>query len=222
MTSKPLPPDSWIQRFCPSPRRFVQSLVLRELLQTGLDVGCNTNSLLSPLRGRNGFRSTGVDAYEPALDEARRLGLHDEYIHADIRSLPASSQFDIVVASHVLEHIPRDDASSVLRKLELLARRILYIETPLGFLEQTAHDGNPFQRHLSGWFPTDFEARGYTVFGLGIQWLRGPQGRARHGNEAMVRFVERGAQWMVFRRPLMAHAIAGIRYIDRSGDVRSL
>jgi SAM-dependent methyltransferase len=199
----------------------MQSIVVREQLKTGLDIGCNENSPLTSLRG-TGFRSTGLDAYLPALEVARWKGLHDEYLCCDVRQLPDDCAFDVVVASHVIEHLTRDDGFELLRKIEKLARRLIYIETPLGFVEQGALNGNPFQRHLSGWFPMDFESRGYTVFGLGSRRLRRRGSAAGVLPEPLVRAAERSVQWFSFRYPSCAHSIAGIRFADENGDLRAL
>jgi SAM-dependent methyltransferase len=213
--------DSWIQRVSPSPRRLLQSLVVRLDLKTGLDIGCSDNSPLTPLR-KFGFHSTGLDVHPSSLENAKRQHLHDQYICADVRRMPADNQFDVVVASHLIEHLPRDDGPALLAKMEQLATRLVYVETPFGFLEQPAHSENPFQRHLSGWFPLDFQSRGYSVFGLGLGRLRGVRGRPRVLPEVMVRNTERALQWLVFRHPRHAHAIAEIRYTDQHGNIRAL
>jgi SAM-dependent methyltransferase len=212
--------DSPIQRIVPSPRRLLQQLIVKLDLKTGLDVGCSDNSPLTPLR-ELGFHSTGLDAHSDSLEAARRLNLHDRYICSDVREISDGEHFDVVVASHIIEHLPRDDGAAFLAKIEHLATRLVYVETPLGFLEQPAHDGNPFQRHLSGWFPFDFEGRGYSVFGQGVGL--GRRGRApKWMPQVMVRNTERLVQWFAFRHPWHAHAIAGIRYMDPDGNLRSL
>jgi hypothetical protein len=88
------------------------------------------------------------------LEDARRQNLHDQYICCDVRQLSADAHFDVVVASHIIEHLPRDDGPALLLKMEQLATRLVYVETPLGFPEQPGHSGNPFQQHLSAGSPT--------------------------------------------------------------------
>lgn len=101
-----------------------------------------------------------------------------------------------------------------------MAQRMLYVETPCGFLEQPAAGGNLHQRHWSGWFPHDFESRGYTVFGMGVRGLKGVQGGSRLLPEPMVRGLERGLAWLTFRRPSLAFCVAAIRYVDEHGVLR--
>jgi hypothetical protein len=99
---------------------------------------------------------------------------------------------------------------------------VVYVETPNGFLEQPAAPQNIAQRHLSGWFPHDFESRGYSVFGSSHKYLRGSQGAARYFSEPVTRALERSIQWAMFRQPRSAHTITAIRYIDTAGDLRRM
>jgi hypothetical protein len=217
------PPRSrLIQRICPAPKRFLQKLVLEHKLTTGLDAGFGSGSPLVPLR-RVGLRVTGLDASAEALKRAEATGILDECILGDFLSHDfGDRKFDVVVLSHVIEHFPRDVGLDVLRKAESLASRILYIETPHGFLEQLMKDGNPYQRHLSGWFPHDFQSRGFTVFGSGSKILTGSNGQPRLFPKLFVRLLQRSLQWYFFRRPNRAATIAAIRFTERDGTPRQI
>ena len=219
MSKTPFKP--WIQRICPAPRRLLQALIVRDGLRIGLDIGCGEASPLSDLR-KWGFRSTGLDVSSARLEVSRQRGLHGEYVLGDIRTVAFEHRFDVVVLSNVIEHFSREDGTDLLRRVEGLASRIVYLETPNGFREQPDLDGDPAQRHLSGWFPHDFGGRGYTVLGSGIRGLRGVAGRARFFPEIVVRFIERILQWFVFRRPRRAGTLAAIRFMDEHGNVRSV
>ena len=213
--------SDWVQMLCPAPKRFLQGLIIEKGLTSGLDVGCGQGSLLSSVRNEN-FCSVGIDVHHASVERSKANQVHDEYVVGDFLSHDFERQFDVVVLSHVIEHFTRDAGIEMLRKAEHLARRLVYAETPHGFLEQKAHADNVAQRHLSGWFAHDFEARGYTVFGSGHRWLRGSEGRATLLPEGVTRLIERGTQRFRFRRPYGAHANAAIRYIDEAGDVRRL
>ncbi len=216
-----LPYRGWVQAICPAAHRLVQRLILERGLATGLDIGCGESSVLTPLRA-HGFRSVGLDAWPQQVERARARNLHDEYLVGDIQAMELNRAFDVVVLNHVIEHLTRDAGMELLRRVEATARRLVVIGTPNGFLEQTAFDGNPFQRHLSGWFPHDFESRGYTVFGGGLRLLRGPVGRAKYLPEPCIRTAERLTAWYVFRRPGISHSLTAVRYQDEDGSVRQL
>jgi hypothetical protein len=76
-------------------------------------------------------------------------------------------------------------------------------------------------RHRSGWFPWDLEARGYSVFGMGIRSWH-PPSRACFGSGKLLRTIDRSFQWAIYRRPSSAATIAGIRYVDSGGSLRVL
>lgn len=214
MTSKEieLPYAPWIQKVCPSPPRLVQRIILEEGLKTGLDIGCGAHSLLTKLRPY-GFRSTGIDVSKKMLDEARRVNAHDEYIEGNFLELKDGVKFDVVVLSEVIEHFEREDGERVLDQADRMANRLIYVETPNGFLAQPELDGNPFQRHLSGWSIKDFTDRGYEVFGVGFRGMRGSEGRPWMGMERLVTVMERLTRWYFFRRPTMAFALGAIKRI---------
>jgi hypothetical protein len=216
--------NSWIQRVCPAPRRYLAQLVVRFGLKTGLDVGCGESSPLTPLR-KNGFRSIGLDASPERLENARRRSEHDEYYCADILTFPLDSlpPVDVVVMSHVIEHLSREDGLRLLQVAERFARRLIYVETPRGFMEQLdCLQGDLLQEHRSGWFPWDFEARGYMVFGSGLGLLRPRHGRPSALPESLTRWTGRLAQAVVFRNPQWSSAIAAIQYRDEQGNIRTI
>ena len=216
----PSRPD-WIQFLCPAPKRHLQSLIRQFGLTTGLDIGCGEGSPLTSLRGPT-FRSTGIDIDAKSIEQANMKGLHDDYILGDFMTMDLKRTFDVVVLSHVIEHFDRDTGWRVLQRLEHLSARLIYVETPNGFLEQTDYDGNPYQRHLSGWFPHDLQARAYTVFGSGPKWLMSPMGQKRLLPDFARRALTRGLQWYYFRQPKKAGAIAGIRHRDANGNLRAV
>jgi hypothetical protein len=188
-------------------------------LSSGLDIGCGGASPLTDLRSRT-FASTGIDVDARAIQTSRANQTHDRYIVGDFMALDLREAFDVVVLSHVIEHFERDRGMEVLRRVETTATRLLYVETPFGFFEQDDYDGNPFQRHLSGWFPNDFESRGYTVYGSGPRWLRRPMGRPKPLPEPLMRSIERSLQWFYFTRPQRAATISAIRFKDAAGNLR--
>jgi hypothetical protein len=216
-----LPFASFVQRFAPAPTRLVQQLIIEKNLRTGVDIGCGEFSILSPMRSST-FRTTGLDAFEATIDKCKAANTHDDYICANFLETRIEQQFDVVVLNHVIEHFDRDTGFEVLRRLEAMAKRLIYIGTPNGFKEQMGYGGNKFQRHLSGWFTEDFEARGYNVFGFGPRALRGVQGVPKYFPEPMVRLIERSTRWYYYRRPKGSSGLGAIKYIDEDGNVRQL
>lgn len=106
----------------------------------------------------------GLDIWSPYIDRIHRLNIYDEMICADVRRLPFRvNSFDIVLGCEILEHLPKSEGIDVLDELEKLARRMIIVTTPLGFIPQDEIDGNVFERHISSWTGEEFEERGYSV-----------------------------------------------------------
>ncbi len=79
-----------------------------------LDAGCGEGSL-SILMAQKGATVVGCDISEPNIEAcqlyAKEAGLTIEFLVADLERLPfPDASFDLVVSSHVLEHLPDFDA----------------------------------------------------------------------------------------------------------------
>jgi hypothetical protein len=122
--------------------------------------------------------------HEEAIKEAKSLNAHDYYIVADVLEDDLGSilsahglsneKFDLITLYGVIEHFPKKLGYELLERCEKLTNKYILLETPNGFVEQGPEYGNEHQRHLSGWFPHDFEGLGYKVYGTtGTKYLRG-------------------------------------------------
>ncbi len=76
--------------------------------QRVLDVGCNTGLLAKSLAERAGARVTGVDMEPRLIEVARRDNPHPlvQYVAGDALVDLPSGEFEVVVLSNLLEHLP--------------------------------------------------------------------------------------------------------------------
>ncbi len=131
---------------------------------TVADVGCGTRSPLRLALPR--ARVIGLDRHAPLGRMLTRAGWPGAFLVGDALRLPlADRSVDGAVASHVIEHVSREDGLRLIAELERVARRASVVVTPNGFLPQRPRDGNPWQEHLSGWTAADLQALGYRVSG---------------------------------------------------------
>ncbi|MBI3963192.1 MAG: class I SAM-dependent methyltransferase, partial [Deinococcus sp.] len=157
---------------------FTSITMLRAMLskkaESLLDVGCGTGlSTQLLLKGRL-LRAVGYDGHGPYLVAAKERGFYAQVVQGDVRALPfREKEFDIVLCSHVIEHLSQTEGLALLERIEQIARLQVIVAAPVGFLPQDEFDDNPYQQHRSAWFPKDFLDRGYRVVGHSIRFLVG-------------------------------------------------
>jgi len=162
---------------------------------------------------------TGVDGYAPALEQARVLGTHDEYVTGDVRTilqLFAEKRFDGCVALDVIEHLPKPDGLRLLKEMEALARKKVIFFTPNGFMPQKSKDGD-LQEHLSGWTADEMRSRGYRVLGMyGPKWIRGEYANVKYRPRALWVLISISCHYLRTRRhPEKAAAIYCVRDLTK-------
>lgn len=138
---------------------------------TVLDLGCGPSS---PLEYCEIKYCVGVDAFKPYIKESKRKEIHEVYFLADIRYLEFDeNSFDVVIMIEVLEHLTKQDGIKMLAKAEYWAKKKVIVTTPNDWLPQGVKDGNPLQRHRSGWGIDEMLNRGYKAYGMaGWEYLR--------------------------------------------------
>lgn len=142
-----------------------------------LEVGCGTGAVLARLSAVGVGRDfTGIDVIDPATnletDGAAAAPFH--WSIYDGATIPfTDGSFDLVYASHVLEHVPEPRA--FLRELARVARGFVYVEVPCELHARTS--GRALQStldigHINFYTPDTFrlvlETAGLAVTGFGI------------------------------------------------------
>lgn len=163
--------------------------VINTSAKTILDLGCGQGKPMEMIKLRMKVnRAVGVDLFKPYIEYAKKQKIHDEYLIKDIRkvSFPNKS-FDVVIASHVLEHMNENDAWKVLEKMEKMAKKQVIIATPIGEHYHPAEDGNIWQLHKSAFTPDKFIKKGYKIKKYGWKWLLGDRGIVHQINNDILR-----------------------------------
>mgnify|MGYP001585621594 CR=1 FL=1 len=150
--------------------------------KTLLDVGCGENSVVQFFKP-NLQKTVGVDIF------AKSIGIHDTYIKAnalDIDKYFKPRSFDCVISIDVIEHLEKNQALELIKKMERIAKKCLVIQTPNGFLRQGPEGGNPYQVHKCGFTADEFRKMGYKVKGMdGPKFLRGECAKIRYKPEIL-------------------------------------
>lgn len=147
-----------------------------------LDVGCGkgefTKSLFNLDKPSIAFPYTiGLDIFIPGLLIAKKV--YDDVVRCDIKFLPMRAEScDIVLASQVIEHLTKNEGLNLMKDLERVSKGTIIITVPVGQnSKQCLEDDNPWQIHRSAWYPDEFKARGFKVYGYaGARFLFGERG----------------------------------------------
>jgi predicted TPR repeat methyltransferase len=159
------------------PAQILVRLAMRDALigcQSALDVGCGASPAL---REMGVPQLTGIEGYEPCVEEARRLKTHDRIVQGNVTRLEdyfKPKQFDACIAIDLIEHLKKEEGLKLMAAMESLAKKRAIFFTPSGFLPQGHTEKDDLQAHHSGWEAAEMKGHGYRVIGLlGPKTLRG-------------------------------------------------
>jgi len=167
------------------PNLFFGSLIAHFITEPGviLDVGCGEGSIIKLLNKYTSVLKSadtylvGIDIFIPYLQKVKML--YDDVICCDVRSLPLrSDSADTTLLIELIEHLKKADGFQLLAKLEQITKRQLILSTPVGINPKShLEDENPWQAHISAWYPKDFKQIGFEVYGVhGMRLIRKEHG----------------------------------------------
>jgi len=123
---------------------FTRYIVDRVPHTSILDVGCGSGTYA---RMFEDALVTGIEVWEPYVEQFGLNDLYDRLIVADAREWRPDNHFDVAIAGDVLEHMTADDARVLLDKLRTCADTVI-ISLPIGHYPQGEYEGNPYERHV--------------------------------------------------------------------------
>lgn len=100
----------------------------------------------------------GVDAHEGNIKERlawvkkRPDSGRFRFIHGEIQTLKFNEKFDVILLSHVIEHLKLNNVENVLNYLWSICEKQMIVETPNEFEDgrsAVVQYANPYQKHQS-------------------------------------------------------------------------
>jgi 2-polyprenyl-3-methyl-5-hydroxy-6-metoxy-1,4-benzoquinol methylase len=146
---------------------------------TVLDCGAGRGVWGSLMRGiRIGEKGTivAVDVYRPFLKFLKHFSTYDDAALSDVGSLPFKDRaFDVVLASEVLEHLPKQNGLKFLQEVERVCKGKIILTTPNGAyqLGERMHSHHvESMEHRSGWSVGELRKLGFGVHGIGFRFFK--------------------------------------------------
>lgn len=192
----------------------IMEFIINSNSQSVLDLGCGPWSPISKIKPKL-KQFVGVEGFLPYIEQAKKNKTHTDYIHCDIQQLTnfvVEQSFDAVVAIDVLEHLKKKQGYELLKDMGLVARKLVIVFTPNGFVAQSIYDKNDMQQHLSGWSVNDLKSMGYDVYGFGgFRGLRGEGAQIKLWPKRFWGMVSRKSDYLVRSCPKIAFQLLAVK-----------
>lgn len=109
--------------------------------ETVLSLGCG---VLQDIEGLECKEITGIDIYDPYIKHLKKAyhgDLTKRFFVGDITVIEWPYQaYDVIIATDILEHLPHDQAVSMLAKMKRWARRAIIVYTPKVFFDNVTEN----------------------------------------------------------------------------------
>jgi len=115
-----------------------------------LDIGAGSGTyakFYKKCRNLENVEWTGIEVWKPYIDKYKLENRYDIIRHEDVRVANLTERYDIVFCGDVLEHMSKEQAVSLVRKLQKHCSMII-ISIPIIYYEQEALGGNEYEVHI--------------------------------------------------------------------------
>jgi hypothetical protein len=115
-------------------------------------------------------------------------------------SMFKTNEFDLVICSHVIEHLTKSQGYLLLYEINRIAKYSSIITTPNGFAWQPPGKDNPYNAHLSAWTPKELKKLNWnlTYGSVGPKYFFGPSAKPIPTSRTMLTIL--GILYLVFQR----------------------
>lgn len=138
-----------------SGKQHITNILSRIRKDKVLDIGAGSGTYAKMLAGSD---ITGVEVFEPYVEKFKLNELYTKLILQDARAVDydALGHFDLAIAGDVLEHMTKDEAQILVKKLRAVADTVI-VSIPIGYYPQGEYDGNPYEAHVvDDWSEKEF------------------------------------------------------------------
>ena len=116
---------------------------------TVVDIGPGLGTYSTRFRPRHRAHWTGIEIYAPYVEWCDLRSKYDDLIIGDAREVDLPTA-DVYIAGDVLEHMPREDAVTLIGRMKAAAKHLL-VSVPIVVYEQCEWGGNIHETHHYHW-----------------------------------------------------------------------
>lgn len=151
-----------LTKYVPHSKFWMLNKMKPFLIDPILDLGCHIGDTFYYMKFHGDI--VGIDVHRDYFATCRKRNIYRELVHMDLNELSSNyGWFGCVTCFFVLEHLSKHEGCVLMDKMRHLGKQNV-IMVPHGFRTQECVDGNPFQRHRSGWMPSDLIEQGFHVY----------------------------------------------------------
>jgi SAM-dependent methyltransferase len=144
-------------------------------------LGCGVSLSVEP---RQKVRIDAIEGFAGNVSALYECVYDETHVGDACEVLPRLGAYDVVICSHMIEHLERRQGEELLAVMQEHARGAVVLSVPFGEWPQDAFGGNELEQHRSVWNESDFLGSG--VF------------RKRFGNYGVVIYgISPEARWQV-------------------------
>lgn len=140
-----------------SGKAYIRNIVGRVRHDRMLDIGCGSGTYAKMFPEAHW---TGVEVWEPYIDEFNLNELYDSIVIGDVRStyLGVLGHFDVAIVGDILEHMTKAQAVDLMHRVRAIADTVI-VSIPIGHYPQDEYNGNPYEKHVvDNWTDEDFRS----------------------------------------------------------------
>jgi SAM-dependent methyltransferase len=104
----------------------------------------------------------GIEINPERRERAREIGMYDANLLGDVFAWTPRSEYDLIILSHVVEHLPKEEALGLIEKMKEFCRGRIIVTSPEGDTRKPLAEGDPpHDEHISIWREEDLQKIGF-------------------------------------------------------------
>ena len=147
-------------------QRIMLAMILEDTDRAVIDVGAGTGKWGRLLVGKM-RRIAGLEVWGPYVEKHRLADHYDELIICDARRFTAWAEYQVVILGDVLEHMPRRDATALVRALREAGPQVFLTVPVTPCIVDGSVYGNPYETHVDQWTNGELVDQGWLRLHLG-------------------------------------------------------